>query len=217
MQNSSGDSEQAFELNARASFLNIFRPSRGLEVHRGATPSAEWRYYPDPFGQPFRPAVAFRCILYPLVWDGGRTWRDAIRFAAKAMGDQGWFMTYTEHAPGVPWHHYVPLGEQDAEDYVVLPLEYALYSPSSQWGLLVSHGEHAVAGGTTPEFTSSLNGALQVPLSDQQDKFLADMREQKRSWPGADLHWVPTLLSHLYGIDAAQRLLREYELTALLE
>lgn len=172
----------------------------------------------DPFGLPFQDEVEARDLLYPV---GFRLDEDEFRAVAEAAGKLGEgraFLSEVEGSSGSRWaarnHWEIDLGvypyPQLASEGFIDIMESAIYSTAGTWGLLISHEQHAVAGGS-PLFVSSLREQL---ARDHLGDFLSFWRENLERFQ-SDLSWLAPLLEHLYGSGEAVRLLRRARLPAL--
>lgn len=170
----------------------------------------------DPFDEPFKATVAERLILYPAQ---GYELRDsawsALAAAALAVGETSAYYATVE---GQAAREVEPVWEvaldenaqawfeSSASDGSRNPIaESALWSGRGTWGLLVSHEQHVVIGGSS-EFVNQL--LTQVPDADEQvATFIHDLghypSDIERRVP-----WQPRLLVHIYGRGKADELLR---------
>ncbi|HEY8644680.1 MAG TPA: hypothetical protein VIL77_02240 [Gaiellaceae bacterium] len=119
---------------------------------------------------------------------------------------EAWWLSVDDLAPAKEASTFGPTGET------------AFISPSAQWGILVSHEDHAVVGGPAafvetlaerfPPFTEG-DGSQSVPARDQVTMFL---REVSDRWQDP-MSWLPQHLAHIYGNNRAGALLREFGFT----
>jgi hypothetical protein len=93
-------------------------------------------------------------------------------------------------------------------------VETAVVSPTGRWGILISHERHAVVGGS-PAFVETLverlpgssdRGGESIPTRDQVRVFLREVRD---GWH-EPMAWLPGHLTHVYGKECAEALLREF-------
>lgn len=106
----------------------------------------------DPFELPFQPTIAHYMIFYPTYgYHLTKEQYSAVVEAAKAIGDTGFYISVVEYdgdffEKGEHW--LCPFSPH--EDYLKLPLvlENAIYSRSGKWGLIISHEDHAIIGGS---------------------------------------------------------------------
>jgi hypothetical protein len=178
----------------------------------------------DPFGQPFAVGVRERRLLYPI----GLTLTnlvfpllEAIIAAAQEVGDRGFYLSVIERpAPqnqDVPYHwyfHFSELNEYDSLNYAFV-LEHVLYSPDGRWGIMLSHEQHALLGGSSA-FVDSM--CKIIPGFDDLKQVLTFLSDWKyyATGRGADVSWIPGLLTQVYGAQTAQQLLAEASFTDLL-
>jgi hypothetical protein len=170
----------------------------------------------DPFGQPFTAAVPVRKILFPIHYQLSPSLLQPLASAATQIGDHGFYFSVLER-PAMdqqdrPYHWYIPftaLEQYYSLDYPFV-LENALYSPSGQWGIMLSHEQHALFGGST-QFMSSLSGELG---KDNLDAFLSFWQHAQENYQ-TNVDWLPNQLIHVYGYEAANQLLRGYAFTSL--
>jgi hypothetical protein len=119
---------------------------------------------------------------------------------------QAWWFSVDDLAPAKEASTFGPNGET------------AFISPSAQWGILVSHEDHAIVGGP-PAFVETLterfppfterDGSQSVSARDQVSVFLQEVRD---GWQDP-MKWLPQHLTHIYGNERAGALLREFGFT----
>jgi hypothetical protein len=189
----------------------------------------------DPYGQPFAPGVQERRLLYPVptIQEGeALVLKRAILASAKLLGDHGVFISVPGRPPEkeqrVLYHWYLDFGEMEGfllydEQHVrehkdlhaIVSLEYIVYSPTGQWGLMLSYEDHALLGGST-RFFEILQGI--IPGFDdlgQIQEFLSDWKYYATE-RGVDVSWIPVLLTHVYGAGTGQRFLEEAKFNEVL-
>lgn len=183
----------------------------------------------NPFDQPFSPNVMGRIIVYPCEGAIDSPLIDVLIAAAANLGDTGCYISLLPTAyPGDgPGHCYIPLSDF-LEGYAGPPgsdmligarlginpytLDSVIYSASGKWGLMRSHERHGLLGGP-PEFIEEIRAG--VPDLDRQVYgFLERLR-----WLLVDAgvnppdvtrnKWLPGLLAHVYGPEAAEKILQE--------
>lgn len=182
----------------------------------------------DAFGEPFRPEIAVRRILFPVRYVLRPPLLEGVIAAAKKVGDTGFFVSVVE-SEGSPWtgewrklpeetrrvpyDWYVPV-EQAANYYPTVKVygtNNAIYSPSGKWGILISDEDHAVVG-ASGDFVATVSNHV-AEMDSQVYEFLGYWKEihEKRDRPGKriDLTWLPRQLSHCYGKEKAKTLLEE--------
>jgi hypothetical protein len=141
----------------------------------------------DPFGMPF--SGRFTDVLPFFPTDGyhlTQTQYAAVCDAALKQGDSAFCLSVIEYEGGAFWNcgHHWWCRFPSYEEYRALPLvlENSLYSPHGDWGLLVSHEDHAlVAGGA----------AFLEELRRSYTAFSQDLRELKATWAGKpNAEWI---------------------------
>jgi hypothetical protein len=185
-------------------------------------------YGDDPIDQSFAPDITERRLIYPAgdVLDKAIPVKVLVA-AATAVGDEGCYITAVWKSEDGPNHCFVPLSEMliaykenrndddDNSEYLELGftmdtcvLENVIYSPQGKWGLKMTHERYGLLGGV-PEFMAIIESG--VPnLSQQVDDFF----ERYRHWGSGKphLHWLPPLLTHIYGPERAEALVAASQL-----
>jgi len=170
----------------------------------------------DPFNNPFNPGIHHRAILYPVAYQLEMTELQAIAIAAQAVGDDGFYFSVMERSDELehvyPWHWYISLNS--LEDYYTLShpfvLENALYSPEGKWGIMISHEQHAVIGGSNL-FLDTLIYHFPGSPEEHLEAFL-DTWKANHLRVGTNIDWISNLLTHIYGVREAKRLLSQFGL-----
>jgi len=162
----------------------------------------------DPFNAPFSDTVESKALLYPVAYVLDRAEFVAVFQAASAVGDAAICASVVEGRVPVPRGPHWRLEHWEYDEYRELQdlgvLENALYSPTGKWGLLVSHEQHALVGGSAV-FVSAL--AKTFPdFEGSIDRFLAFWRENEVRH-NSDTTWIKGLFVHLFGPDHAQAML----------
>ncbi len=106
----------------------------------------------DPFGWPFAERIKSGMLFYPTAgYHLSKSQYNAVVAAAKANGDEGFIVSVVEGegeiiGRGESWWCKYP----NYEDYLGLPLvlENAIYSKRGSWGIMISHEDHAIIGGS---------------------------------------------------------------------
>ena len=173
---------------------------------------------------PFSPHIINRVILYPCETYLYNSLINGLVSAASNLGDTGCYLKRSWHDEKNPNYFYIPLSELieayegtlslDSLNKVELDLDfwsdYAIYSSSGSWGLMLSHERHALLGGSA-NFIDEVREF--VPNLDEQAKlFLQKLQSINRHDPNATLEWVPRLFTHVYGQETAEKMLKEAEL-----
>jgi hypothetical protein len=193
----------------------------------------------DPFGQPFAPGVQERRLLYPVPTSRegeALVLKRAILASAKLLGDHGAFISVPGRPPEkeqrVLYHWYLDFGEMEGfllfdrrhwsehkDLHAIVSLDHIVYSPTGQWGLMLCHEDHALLGGST-KFFEILQGIIpdfddlgQIQEFLSYWKYNTTRKGARVSWI---VTWIPTLLTHVYGADTAQRFLEEAEFNEVL-
>jgi hypothetical protein len=147
----------------------------------------------DPFGQPFRPALESRLLLYPIRYELTRKQFDAVARAAASVGDDAFLCAELEttHPTALAWL------VTDWESYDTLDLlSNALCSPTGQWAAIISTEDHALVGGT--------NTFIQCLAREWPDDIEAGVQAFLTTWAwyadhGSDIGWLPDLLAYVEG------------------
>jgi hypothetical protein len=158
---------------------------------------------PDPFDAPFTNAMEARALLYPVAYTLERNEYDAVAQAARVVGDSAMCLSIPDiddhsNHPEYPAHWLLEF--RDFAQYEKLPrvgiLENALYSPTGEWGLLISHEQHMVVGGSAEFVETMVRG---FPGAERAlEEFLDTWAEHKQK-RDVDTAWIHTLFVHLYG------------------
>ncbi|MGK7874025.1 MAG: hypothetical protein AB4426_12145 [Xenococcaceae cyanobacterium] len=172
----------------------------------------------DPFEEPFSPNITGRIIIYPCYNYLETPLIDALIAAASSLGDTSCYLTQLWRDEKEPNHCYIPLlqlhefyccssGNNKLIEKIKLLSEYVIYSGQGKWGLMVSHEHHGMLGGS-PEFIEAVYQVI-PDLDRQVYDFLKNFQLSKAAGMRLTLEWLPELLTHVYGIDAAEKMLRE--------
>ena len=181
----------------------------------------------DPWHRPFADSVEVRRLLYPVSFtltELDYPLVDALESVAMEFGETGFYLSVvgrpaveSEHSLQTDWHWYIPLvamGDRAALG-AALSLEHVMYSPSGRWGLMISHEDHALLGGEAVFFAAMREAMPGFDNIGQVQRFLSDWRYYKTRY-GADVSWVPDLLSHVYGAELAEKMLEDAAFKYLL-
>lgn len=172
----------------------------------------------DAYNKPFASQVEERRLLYPVGFVLKRTnpqFLSGLVSTARKLGDEGFYLSYiTKPQRFAPWeikqdepyNWYYPFA--DIDSFSVHMREQILYSPSGQWGLMISFEDHGLLGGSSAFFDIMKTILPGFDNMNQVREFLADWKYYKEEH-GVDIRWVPDLLFHIYGAKVAQRLLEE--------
>lgn len=169
----------------------------------------------DPFKPLFRPALSARAILYPMSYELEVDELAALGAAAAEEGDERFYLMLREER-GQPVYEF---GFAEYEDYAELDLvtEVVMYGSSGRWGLVVSHLDHCVVGGSARFLAALRNllppadpfrapGSPRTPLSfeGQAKEFVVDLLTRV---PETNVPWLRPLLAHIYGAEPAELLM----------
>jgi len=173
----------------------------------------------DPFRETFSPNIIERVIVYPCDIDIEPPLLDGLIAAASSIGDKGCYLTQLILFDGHVKHCYILLEElsngsflkhqkriEAGIDMIFYP-EYVMYSERGLWGVMVSHEHHGMLGGS-PEFIEKIH-ELVPDLYSQVNLFLDRFQYFKAYGLNPKLGWLPGLLTHVYGQEAAERMLQE--------
>ena len=170
----------------------------------------------------FTPNIVSRRILHPCYGDvEPQLLMDAIMAAAASLGDAGCYIFVAGLVFNKPRHGYISISEFsipriDPETRLGLDLssDFFIYSHRGKWGVALSSAHYGLLGGS-PEFIEVVR-AVFPELDEQVYEFLQYWREEKddalrRGRPDyiSPLgNWLPQLLTHVYGAEEAEKLLR---------
>ena len=205
------------------------------EFHLEAEPFLRKIFVHDnPFKEPFSSQVIGRTIIYPCNGIIESPLLEALIRVAVDLGDTGCYISlistgYPEYGLA---HCYIPLSEflegysGTEEDRLIGPrlginpytLDSVIYSSQGKWGLMRSHERFGLLGGS-PEFIEEIRGSV-PDLDNQVYGFFERLRlllwDCGVNPPDITRNkWLPTLLTHVYGAEVAEKLLEEE--TRLLE
>ncbi|WP_427340833.1 hypothetical protein [Caloranaerobacter sp. DY30410] len=148
----------------------------------------------DPFGEMFQEKMENRMILCPT--EGYYLTKkqfSALIDTLESMENQEIVITVTETEEKKFW---VCNNRLNYSEYLQLPLylENAIYSSKGEWGILVSHEEHAVVGGII-QFMSK--------FKNMYSEWEEDIKNFKEMWKynhnkyKADLEWMNRFKKHM--------------------
>lgn len=167
----------------------------------------------DAFDEPFQPTTEKRAILYPVAYHLDQAEYASLAAASSAVGESEAFFSaiegyrdgdFDEHDHWRVGLHSYPYEQLRHSGWFPL-MESAIYSTTGSWGLLISHEQHAMVGGTAA-FMDSLLVAM-PGLEIQVTEFLVTWKDN-RDRLGSDVTWLPELLEHVYGPEKAYRLMQ---------
>ncbi|MBI1762687.1 MAG: hypothetical protein HYR56_14730 [Acidobacteria bacterium] len=151
---------------------------------------------------PFEPSgnldMPHRIILYPTYgYHLAENQFQAVVEASLACGEESFLISEVEYQPDpfVTGQHWVCKG-LTFDEYLNLPLsvENALYSLNGEWGILVSHEDHALL---VSRFSFWEHFQRKYPQwKDDHEKFIEFWRQNVREY-GSDVGWLKIFLAHL--------------------
>jgi len=158
----------------------------------------------DPFGNPFQDSIKEKLLLHLRGYYLNKRQYEALMKTIKTLGETSFYVStiegtnlsdnYDTENPDF-YHHWEFSTETPYEEYdrIILILDNALYSSSGKWGVMVSHEDHAVIGGTD-EFMSLFKNFY--PYWDYDLKKVLQMWDlyKKDTKPGT---WKPDVLNHV--------------------
>lgn len=172
----------------------------------------------DPYDEPFRPNVTPRLLLYPFRWYLSDPWLTPLVETMEILGEEGFFVSALsrplEDENSQPYHWYIPLSEAGGYGSVVYSQENAIYSKNGTWGIICSDEDHAIIGG--PEL---LIVNMQKAVTDMDFRIQHFIETWKSYYQTNDIaiQWLFPMLSHIYGVNAAQNILLKYGLQWLVK
>lgn len=161
----------------------------------------------NPFSEVFNEIITERLIIYPT--DGCYLSDDqfnAVIKAAIAVGDDTIYISEIESKSDCfgtteicgmhQCRHWVVENSISIEEYLEIPLviENAIYSSQGKWGLIISHEDHAVLGGTH-EFIENFKMNYES-WNDDIHVFEKEWEKNKQKYK-SNLDWLPILISHI--------------------
>jgi hypothetical protein len=156
----------------------------------------------DPFDAPFTEAMESRALLYPVAYTLERDEYEVVAQAAHVVGDSAMVLSIPKNGDDIDPLEYPVHWLLEFEDFTEYELtrasihENALYSPAGKWGLLVSHEQHMVVGGSVEFVETMVRG---FPGAERAlEEFLNTWAEHKQK-RDVDTAWIHALLVHLYG------------------
>jgi hypothetical protein len=176
----------------------------------------------DAFNKPFFPKIIARRIVYPLDNYLEQPFLEALIEAATKVGDIGCYLSVLWQFEGQPNNCYIPLSEllegytsplsektiEGRLNMCIIP-EYILYSAQGKWGLIVSDEHHGMLGGSS-EFIEVFYKYL-PNLDNQVYDFLERMQDLRPDGSYKKIGWLSDMLSHVYGQESAEKMLKEME------
>lgn len=153
----------------------------------------------DPFTEVFTDELPNRLILCPTK---GYFLTDeqylALIRTMGTLGESSFFISEVEGEHDVfnnPGHWRINV-DTPYEDYCQLPiyLENAIYSEAGNWGLIISHEEHALFGGS--HYATQLFKDNLTNWRDGKTQFNVKWEHNKKLY-GSEVGWISGLISHI--------------------
>lgn len=147
----------------------------------------------DPFQYPFQERVQESMLFWETEGSAlSELQYDVLCKAIKAIGEEGFIITETEMKKkflleGNSWWCRFPL----YRDYIWMGIgiENALYSAKGTWGLIISHEDHAIVGGSS-EFISV--------LKKEYPRWKQDLEDLKEYWAEiSESDWLNGVLKRI--------------------
>jgi hypothetical protein len=189
--------DMEFEKNTRAIYESVFASE-------------------DPYRKPFQPTIQPRLLLYWFRYGllEREAWLIPVTKAIRALGEDGFYLTLLGQPGPEPHHWYVPIDEASLYIKTVFPCENAIYSVNGRWGIMCSEEDHAIAAGPQ-EFIDIIYNS--VPDWDYRlNLFLENWKGYHKQNNRIKIDWLPTLLSHVYGVETTQKMLQDSQLEWLI-
>lgn len=107
----------------------------------------------DPFSDPLSESVKGRLLFYPTYgYHLGKKQYDAFAKTARALHESGFYLSIVEYTRGFLTrgeNYFCQFPLYDEYERIHLVLENAIYSMRGTFGILISHENHAIVGGST--------------------------------------------------------------------
>ena len=180
----------------------------------------------DPFEDVFVPNITARKLLYRFSCELSPALAGILVAAASNLGDQGlyWTLLWRNQNQSKQTdkinHYYIPFSEFFPTYYIhpkeelyktignFFIQENVMYSPQGKWGIIFSHEDYCLLGGVTEfvEYFERLLPEIDEQVYDFIDYFL-DFKF--RNPKIVTIAWIPKLLTHIYGKEKADKMLKE--------
>lgn len=159
----------------------------------------------DPFGELFTDSIGERLLLCPT--NGFYLDEDQFNALIKTIsyiGESNFILSEiegecfsqpiseTDYEHG-HWEVTLPISYSDYQK-AVLVVENAIYSQSGRWGVMISHEDHAIIGGTN-EFIEKFKKCY-PNWTDGINNFKAKWEYNKKHYD-SNLEWIPMFLDHI--------------------
>lgn len=163
----------------------------------------------DPFGEMFQESIKSRLILCPI--DGyylEENQFSALQKVAKALDDDKFYVSEVEAGERSfesiqesdkyltrHWECDIPLSFKQYLDIPII-LENAIFSVKGNWGILISHEEHAVIGGSI--YFIKLFKEFYPAWGLGSKNFLEKWEENQKNY-NSNNEWVENFIKHING------------------
>lgn len=136
--------------------MTLTRPVPASEWEERAAPARDRVFrIVDAYDEPFTDAAPVRALLFPTSYQLEPAQLAVLKRAAQSVGDDSVFLESLEAiTPDEPYWEFPVVGD-GPYDVIEFVLVNAIFSPSGQWGLVISEEDHAVIGGV-PEFMRTI-------------------------------------------------------------
>lgn len=162
--------------------------------------------YRNPFGKMFATSILDKVLLCPI--NGyclSRKQLSALILTAQMLGESSYYLSEIEgnkafekndDSSAYDFGHW-ELGistSYDEYEKLRIPIENALYSKNGKWGVIISHEDFAVLGGTS-EFVTLFK--KNYPEWQQDTKNFIEMWNSNKEHYGSDISWIPDFLKYI--------------------
>jgi hypothetical protein len=171
----------------------------------------------NPYDEPFQPIITPRLLLFPFTWYLSDPWLTPLVKTMEILGEEGFFVSALSRSlaeeQSQTYHWYIPLSEAGKYGSVVYSQENAIYSTNGTWGIICSDEDHAIIGGPKLLIANIQKSVADMDFRIQQ---FIEMWKHFHQMNGIDIQWLFPMLSHVYGVEAATRILFRYGLKWLV-
>jgi hypothetical protein len=159
----------------------------------------------DPFGEMFMDSIEERQIICPFdSYSLDKKQFNALILSIMAVEDKGFYITEIEpincftiveppYYQPRSWYFELPISYEEYEQ-IDFYLETAIYSPTGRWGLMISHEDHAVIGGSN-QFINTFNE--NYPNSKEGCNNFLEMWRANTEQFNSDISWMRKFLEHI--------------------
>ncbi len=170
---------------------------------------------PDPFLKPFTNSIDCKRILFEYNFIPNSEFLKGLQFSVQREYLEETF--YLAIVEGLDSIESIPLevwkiSFNSYNDFLInehtysIALENVIFSLNGNWGIISSHESHGVIGGSE-QFINTLKDMLPM-LDFQVIQFLNYWKSYHEDF-GVNIDWLPTLMEHVYGMETAQKMLKE--------